>query len=334
MKYAKALSSIFVISLSLIIALIGLDLTPSYNIDDIKTPIMSFEGKAESPTVSVTAIVTGWVLAPASILIDQKEDKTPAQLRQAQWVPSVAYIVQHPSRGTVIFDFGVQAGDCAYGLRPVYWVPCRNEGHMDLASYLKTKPDVVSDIIYLIPSHFHGDHISGLSSVLDITSVPLLLSDAAKKELKSKTRVLAGIPNKMLPIEMTVITMDENFTQDPLLGNTFDVFGDGSVTIFETAGHFKGHISALIKTQKNQWLLSFDAAHLKDNYDLQIPSGSVSDKQAAIDSLEHLRAIKKQNENMKIIFGHDPKQWKCIGNIVNLSFGFGGTCQFGDFKAG
>jgi glyoxylase-like metal-dependent hydrolase (beta-lactamase superfamily II) len=89
------------------------------------------------------------------------------------------------------------------------------------------------------------------------------------------------------------------------------VFGDGSVRILETSGHTKGHISAILKTNAQNIILSFDASHLSANYELGIPSGSVSDEHIANESLSRLRHLESKFDNVQILFGHDPDQWKC-----------------------
>lgn len=277
-------------------------------------------------SVKITAIITGWVEAPAYILMDQKNQRTPEAYRKPQWVPSIAYVVRHPSKGTVVFDFGLKSGDCDYGLKPLYWVPCRNEGHDTLASYLAANSSLLEEIIYLIPSHFHGDHVSGLSEVLSFTTAPLLVTQEALSEVKSFTREFVGIQANMMKADMDVILMDEGFITDPILGHVFDVFGDSSVRIFETSGHSTGHISAILRADDHNIILSFDAAHLRANYDLGIPSGSVSDKLDARESLNRLRHIQTKLDKAHIIFGHDPDQWNCHGKILEIGEEEYGEC--------
>lgn len=284
----------------------------------IEPPARPIESQGLVTSVSVSAIVTGWVKAPANILIDQKDDRTPRELRSPQWVPSVAYIVRHPNHGTAIFDFGLRQGDCAYGLKPFYWVPCRNDGNITLATYLKANPEILKDVTYLIPSHLHGDHISGLSDVLALTQAPLLVTDATIKEMKSRTRAFAGIPNYMLQTNMNLISMNNDFEPHGLLNRAFDVFGDGSLEIFETPGHSDGHISAIAKTDTGNLVLSFDASHIRENYELQIPSGAVSDKGKARDSLKLLKQIRTELDKVEIIYGHEPEQWKCSKSVIRV----------------
>lgn len=268
--------------------------------------------------LSVTAVVTGWVEAPAFILMDQKDTRTPEAFREPQWVPSVAYVVTHPTQGTVIFDFGLREGECDYGLKPVYWVPCRNDGYESLSAYLSANKYIAEDVRYLIPSHLHGDHVSGLSEVMRVTDAPLLITKAALRELKSHTRVFAGVPSEMLQNNMEVTLMDQRLSSDPVLGQAFDLFGDGSLKIFETPGHADGHISALAKTETATVFLTFDASHVGANYDLQIPSGSVSDKAKAMESLVHLNHVERELGGVQMVFGHDPEQWRCVKTAIKL----------------
>ena len=50
-------------------------------------------------------------------------------------------------------------------------------------------------------------------------------------------------------------------------GEEYDVFGDGSITIFGTPGHTPGHQSALVRLkERGPAMLSGDVAHSWDNF--------------------------------------------------------------------
>lgn len=269
--------------------------------------------------VALKAYLTGWVLAPADVLIDQANPETPLDYREAKWVPSIAYAVTHPKLGTVILDTGLRAGDCSYGQRPIYWVECENSVGSDLVSQLKKDRLSGDDIRFIVPSHFHGDHISGLSDLLAYGNKPLLITNASLSEIESMWRFASGIPSEMLGSDMDVELLDNSWTEDTLLGRYADVFGDGSVKLFETTGHSEGHLSALIRTEEGTTLLTFDAAHLAVNYRLNIPSGSATSLSAAQSSIESLKKIDSSFGDVQIIFGHEPTQWDCEKPAVNLA---------------
>ncbi len=268
--------------------------------------------------VAITAYVTGWVEAPADILIDQSDPGTPAELRQPQWVPSLAFAVTHPQHGVVILDTGLRAGTCDYGLRPIYWVPCRNEPGDDLVSQLKADGIRPADIRFIVPSHFHGDHISGLNGLLDYADATVLAMEISISEVRSGMRFTKGIPTSMVNSDMRVQLVDEGFSTDALGFRIFDVFGDGSLKLLHTPGHTQGHISAVARGTERDIVFTFDAAHLKANFDLAIPSGAVSSRTAALTSLETLQSVSSLLDNPLVVFGHEPSQWTCVDRKARL----------------
>ncbi|MEO1656133.1 MAG: N-acyl homoserine lactonase family protein [Pseudomonadota bacterium] len=268
--------------------------------------------------IEAYAFVTGWVQAPAYILIDQQAAGLPDHLKKAQWVPSVAYMVRHPEQGVVVLDTGLRAGECAYGLRPIYWVPCRHEPGDDLVSQLETLGVRGEDVRYIIASHLHGDHISGLDALLRYTGAPVAVTTKSLEDLQSPFRALYGVPPEMLARDMNALVIDERWHPDPALGQSFDVFGDGSLLLFETPGHTKGHISAVLELETDMFLLTFDAAHLRANLSLQIPSGSVASRDDAVASLAALQTLADQRTDATIIYGHEPTQWACVDGLISL----------------
>lgn len=273
---------------------------------------------ASTNRVEVTAYVTGWVEAPGDILIDQSDPGTPTHLRQSQWVPSLAFAVVHPEHGVAILDTGLRAGTCDYGLRPIYWVPCRNEPGDDLVSQLKSDGIRPGDIRFIVPSHFHGDHISGLNGLLDYAEATVLATKPAISNVRSRMRFAEGIPTSMVASDMRVQLVDDGFRADVIGTPTFDVFGDGSLKLFQTPGHTEGHLSALARGTERDIIFTFDASHLKANFDLGIPSGSVSSRDAALTSLETIRTVSSSLSNPLVVFGHEPSQWTCIERNARL----------------
>jgi glyoxylase-like metal-dependent hydrolase (beta-lactamase superfamily II) len=312
-----------------LLALVGCAaLTPSGKISvqafaNPETPKSHLKHNGQSG-LELTAYVTGWVEAPADILIDQDEPSLPDELKTAQWVPSVAYVVEHPTLGAVIFDAGLRNGDCDYGLRPVYWVPCQNTAGSDLVSQLKHSGIRPEDIRYIIPSHFHGDHISGLEDLISFTDAPVLMTDETLAEIRSPFGFSKGIPASMLAADMRVQVIDPHWQKDSDLGESFDLFGDGSLKIFRTSGHTDSHISALIKTRTQPVLLTFDAAHLQANFDLSVPSGAVSSKKEATESLKKIKVLSESMPVPIVVFGHEPTQWACT-TVSNTNV-VGGKC--------
>jgi N-acyl homoserine lactone hydrolase len=257
--------------------------------------------EAPAHGVEVTAFVTGWVQAPADILMDQTDPGTPEHLTAARWVPSLAYAIRHPQQGIVVLDTGLRAGVCDYGLRPAYWVPCRNAPGEDLVSQLQAAGISGEAVTQIIVSHFHGDHISGLSPLLNFTTAPVTTTRASLEAVRSPFRAIQGIPAAMLATGMQVQLIDDDMAPGVAGLETHDVFGDGSLQLFATPGHAAGHVSAYVRGAQRDVVLTFDAAHLRENYELEIPSGAVTSRRSALESLARLKALVETLDDPLII---------------------------------
>ncbi len=277
---------------------------------------------AHPAPLRVTAFVTGWVQAGPEILIDASDPRVPAADRVPQWVPTVAYLVEHPSLGRILLDTGVRAGDCAFGTRPFFWVPCRATPGGDVVSQLHERGLSARDLDYVFLSHFHGDHASGLAALLE-TARPnpprLVTSRDELAAVRRGFRMRDGYIASMLQDDATVETIDDRLVPMPLVGRACDFFGDGSLWLVPTPGHTRGHVSAVLNLAGGPILLTFDASHLQAGFDLDVPPGVDTDETQARASLEHLRALAAAYPKMRVYSGHEPSQWSQAASVVVLA---------------
>lgn len=265
---------------------------------------------AHPTELKVTAFVTGWVEAGPEILVDKTNPRTPAEYKQRIWVPSVAYLVEHPTKGRILLDTGLKAGDCAYGNPPVYWVPCRNTRGSDAVSELSSLGIKPADLAFIVVSHFHGDHVSGLDNLVRAGVGRIVTTNIEIADVKNGMRALSGYERSMLTQSFTALTVDHLFAPMPIVGRAADIFGDGSVWLIPTPGHTRGQLSALINAKSGPLLLTFDASHLKAGFDLDVIPGAYADRAAAEQSLVKLRAFAAAYPQIKVIYGHEPSQWE------------------------
>ncbi len=260
----------------------------------------------------ITAFVTGWVEAGPEILIDKTNPRTPEMYKKKLWVPSVAYLVEHPTKGAVLLDTGLKAGDCAYGTPPLYWVPCRNTKGSDAVSQLAAKGLKPSDLAAIVVSHFHGDHVSGLGALLECGARRVVTSGPEVNGVESALRILSGYEASMLKTGFDAVLVDRMLQPMPIVGRAADFFGDGSLWLIPTPGHTEGQLSALINTKPAPLLLTFDASHLKVGFDENVIPGAYVDRAAAERSLAKLRALAAAYPQLKVIYGHEPSQWEGV----------------------
>lgn len=269
---------------------------------------------ARAPVVKLTGFVTGWVEAGPEILIDPNDPRTPANLKRKLWVPSISYLLEHPTRGRVLLDTGLRSGDCAYGTEPLYWVPCRNSAGSDVVSRLGARGLGVQDISWIVMSHFHGDHASGLENLLRLGAPKIATTREEIEDVQSVWRPVLGYEAEMLGRDMTVVTINSRLQSMPAVGQAADFFGDGSLWLIPTPGHTRGEMSMLVNTRPRPTLLTFDAAHLAADFELGIAPGATVDKSAAQASIARLHALADAIPNVNVIYGHEPAQWTGVSS--------------------
>ena len=184
--------------------------------------------------------------------------------------------IEHPEHGHILFDTGYtnrffeETHKFPFNLyakaTPAYLKP-----EEEAVNQLREKGVSPENVSFIIISHFHADHISGLS---DFSNATYVCSLDAYEEVKGKTGIpavrRAFVPN-LLPHDFydRAIFISFNFpkcTHDTL-GETVDLFDDGSILLFPCPGHAAGQIGALLKTQTTSILLAADAAWVKQNYE-------------------------------------------------------------------
>jgi glyoxylase-like metal-dependent hydrolase (beta-lactamase superfamily II) len=90
-----------------------------------------------------------------------------------------------------------------------------------------------------------------------------------------------------------------------------DLFGDGTVVSFPTAGHTPGHQSLRVHTEHGgEFVLCGDACYLQHSLDHLALPGVVADRDAALLTLHLFRRFR--DEGATLMFGHDPDVWASV----------------------
>ena len=215
---------------------------------------------------------------------------------QSRWSPGVnvgqplvlsdnCYLIRH-ARGLMLWDTGYP--DALAG-NPVTNANGTASRARTLASQLAeigVKPD---DIAFVGISHTHGDHVGNVAMFPKST----VLIQRAEYDW-------AFAPGRTPPFPASANARK--------LDGDLDVFGDGSVVIFATAGHTPGHQSLRLRLAKTGTVvLSGDAAHFRDNWEnRRVPSMNV-DADATRASLERIAVILR-TEKAELWINHDRPQ--------------------------
>ena len=119
----------------------------------------------------------------------------------------------------------MRGGRCDYGTEPLYWVPCRNSPGSDAVSQLRARGLGAKDIAWIVTSHFHGDHVSGLENLLRLGSPRIATTTEEITDVQSVWRPIWGYHSQMLGADMNVVTINGRFQSMPLVGHAADFGG-------------------------------------------------------------------------------------------------------------
>ena len=231
-------------------------------------------------------------------------------------VPINAFVLEHRD-GLVLFDTGL---DPAIGSDPDYINSALGRFLLHKIFRLHIAPEdalnkklealgfAASDVRKAVISHLHFDHIGGIGHIpqaeLLVSKDEWLQLSGPHPERDWVLREYIELPGaKWHQIEFAP-------TKDPLFalfGGSYDVMGDGSMTLLPTPGHTPGSMSMLVRSQGLPPILL--VGDLTYELDLlmndQVPG--IGDATALRSSFAKVRALKEQLPDLVLLPAHDPK---------------------------
>ena len=219
------------------------------------------------------------------------------------WVPVSSYLIEHP-KGLILVDAGwhedmrvnqrKHLGSLAFSM----FKGELPKGH-SVAERLNHLGIKARDLDYVILSHMHSDHVSGIKHVQDAKNI--LVSEIEWKVAHKKLGYIQSMW-KDVPINTF------RFTDIPYgpYKRGYDLFGDNSLYIVHTPGHSASLVALMVKMEKSWVVLASDVGYSEKSWTQMILPGITTDRTAAYDSLKWLHNFAKREECVRIICNHDP----------------------------
>ena len=253
---------------------------------------------AEPAQVEQAAALTVDVLDCGTIVVSDLDVFSSAgdYAGQTDTLSDACFLVKHPE-GTLLWDLGLPGILAIAGpqTQQVFTVSLEQT----LTDQLVARGMTPADIDYVAISHSHFDHIGQVDQVQGATW--LVHEDELAAMFPPE-----GSDVEIAPDQLALFTMFEPLERKTFRGE-YDVFGDGSVVIFETPGHTPGHTALqLTMRESGPVLLTGDLYHRAESRELKRVPVFNSDEAQTLASMDAFEA-RVEELGAKVIIQHEPR---------------------------
>ncbi|MFC6181579.1 N-acyl homoserine lactonase family protein [Lactiplantibacillus daowaiensis] len=219
-------------------------------------------------------------------------------------LPVSSYLIEHPN-GLVLIDTGWHER-----VRQSQWQELGLQTQINKA-YLPAGWSVreqlarlgyqPSDIDYLVLSHLHSDHASGLPLVKDAQHILVSQPEwqaAQHDKLRYIPKMWQGV---------NVQTYDFSASKLGPFHQSFDLFGDGSLQFIYVPGHSRGLAATLVQGASGQQvLLASDTGYAQTSIDHLYTPGIVINRAQALQSIAWVQQAASEPQVIETLTNHDP----------------------------
>ena len=226
-------------------------------------------------------------------------------------------LVDHP-KGAFLFDAGLGSQmDVQLDRLPWYvaiFLKFTSTG--SAKSQLEKFPDILQKIKFVILSHVHWDHTSGLS---DFTHLPIKVLAAEHdwylKEGDAKLHGILASAFSHPDFKWEIMTFQEKAYEG--YDKNLDLFGDGAVVLVDMAGHTPGSVGMFLNlSAERRYFFIGDTTWLVDANGFPYYKSKLAriisdnDIPQTIYQLSHLRKLKEANPKIILVPQHDARTLK------------------------
>ncbi|MFL5906483.1 MAG: N-acyl homoserine lactonase family protein [Solirubrobacterales bacterium] len=227
--------------------------------------------------------------------------------------PVPVYLARHPSAGTILVDTGLHpsvARNPRDNLGRLAARHYRVEEGRDVVSQLRDRGLTPSDIDFVVLTHLHEGHASGIESFPD--SQFIVSATEWEDATSGSLPFLRGYNPTHYDYAFNYWTID--FDGDQVesygpFGRSFDLLGDGSVRLVYTPGHSAGHTSVILRLPRRDFVIVGDAAYDWKQLEGRAAPARIADEHNWRRSLRELQAYRRTYPYALMVPGHDPDFW-------------------------
>ena len=224
--------------------------------------------------------------------------------RYQMWLPVSVYLIEHP-KGLVLIDTGWHTDVRTDQIQHLGWFHYSiNKADLPegqaISEQLKQRGMKTGDVDFVVLSHLHSDHASGLKLVYDAKKILVSKEEWQSANGHQKIRYIPSMWQGV-NVETYPFSPSEYGPQKA----SFDLFGDGSVQLIHTPGHTAGIVSALIQQNHRFALLFADVGYGRKSWEQGIPPGTAVNMKKAQESLEWVGMMSRKPDCVESLASHE-----------------------------
>lgn len=227
------------------------------------------------------------------------------------WLPVSVYLIEHPN-GLILYDTGWHREVSPEGK----YSRIAQIKHMYLRHFLLNQAKLPkgkaideqleemgikpSDLDYVILSHMHMDHASGLKLVKEAKKIMVSkteMEDTVRHPVRYARRMWDGVQIDTFSFKNTGLGP---------VGKSYDLFGDGSIELINIPGHTNGIAAMKINNNGKYVLLFADGGYAEKSWKEMIAPGTALDRDGAMASIAWIKEMSRKEACMESLSNHDP----------------------------
>lgn len=240
-------------------------------------------------------------------------------------IPFPMYAIEHPGAGLVLVDTGFHASvavDPAASLGPILGRLAKARGAIRMGpgdaapDQLRERGFNPADVRFVVMTHLHIDHASGMSQFPDATFV------FSKREWEAARDggLRQGYIQRQFDHAFDYRLLDfdgDDVSSFASFGRSLDLFGDGSLRVVYTPGHTLGHMSVVAKLKDREFLIVADAAYTMRTIRESVMPFGPHDEHDFRRSLKAVQQYIGQKPDAVVSPGHDIESWRALEKVYS-----------------
>ncbi|HYB98296.1 MAG TPA: MBL fold metallo-hydrolase [Candidatus Limnocylindrales bacterium] len=227
-----------------------------------------------------------------------------------------AFVIEHPSRGLVVFDTGMAERAHEEPERYVGWLGARLRmldvpERAGLSTQMRDAGLDPGNVGTVVLSHLHFDHTGDIDA---FTNARVVVSRAEKEWAEAGVRATDFVDAEVLDglARWSVVDYGTEQSLGTFIG-AHDLFGDGSIFLIDLSGHTPGSQGMLVRTPEAPVLLTGDAAWTEKSWRWAAQPISAYDMGMWWEQIWRIKKFSLLEPRLIVVPGHDDKAVAAIG---------------------